>query len=185
MNVYDFDKTICKDDTEVDFFKRQLFRRPINLLFAPYYLWAFMLYKIHRFSYKEYRRHTYFTLTFIKDLNKEVEVFWDKRIKKIQPWYLKQQKEDDIITSASPDFLIEPIMKRLNIKNYITSPFDIKTHSFISLNFENQKLVNFKIKYPNTRIDNFYSDSLSDKCMLEISDHAYLLDKNFTLKNWK
>lgn len=186
MNVYDFDKTICKDDTEVDFFKRQLYRRPINLIFIPYYLWAFIQFKRKKISYREYRRHSYFNLKFIKNLDKEVEIFWDKRIKKVQPWYLKQQRNDDIITSASPDFLIIPVMKRLNINNYIVSSFDVKKHSYIGeLNYGDNKVKFFKEKYPNVIIDNFYSDSLTDGCFLPISKHAYLVDNNFTLNKWK
>ena len=42
-------------------------------------------------------------------------------------WYMKQQKEDDIIISASPDFLLRPICKRLGIHSLNASNVNIYT----------------------------------------------------------
>ena len=48
MNVYDFDKTICKDDTEEDFFYYELRHHPINWLYIPYFIHAHLSYKLKR-----------------------------------------------------------------------------------------------------------------------------------------
>lgn len=186
MNVYDFDKTICKDDSETDFFFYELRHRPINWFSIPRYTWAWILHKLDKISIEEYRHRTYRILKYIKDLDKEVIKFWKKRKKKILPWYLKQQKEDDVIVSATQRFLLEPILIALNIKHYIVSEFDPKTRRVIGrLNYGEEKLRRFKEIYPNAIIDRFYTDSLSDVPLLLVAKEAYLVNKKYVPVRWE
>lgn len=185
MNVYDFDKTICRDDTEEDFFKYELFHRPINFLHTFYYLRADLLYRHHKISEKEWRHRLYRTLTHIKDIDAEVIEFWKKRKHKVLDWYKKAQKKDDVIISATPRFLIEPILIALNIKHYIVSEFDLNTREFIGeINAGEEKVRRFKKEYPNATIDNFYTDSLRDTPLLLLAKNPFIVTKKYQVIPW-
>ena len=51
-------------------------------------------------------------LTLKDDFDEQIERYWDKNEKKIASWYLAQKRPDDLIISASPICIIEPIAKR-------------------------------------------------------------------------
>ena len=186
MNVYDFDKTICRDDTEEDFFYYELRHHPINWLYIPYFIRTHILYKRGKIDEPERRHRIYLTLKHIKDIDKEVLKFWKKRKKKILDWYKKQQKEDDVIVSATPRFLLEPMLIALNIKHYIVSEFDIHTRRFIGpINAGEEKLRRFKKAYNIEEIDNFYTDSLRDTPMLLVAKNAFMVDKKYQIHRWE
>ena len=112
------------------------------------------------------------------DTTQNVIKFWDKNEKKIKPWYAKVQKESDIIVSGSTDFILDEIMKRMGIKHYIGSSIDKKTGKFIRLCFLENKVKAFYEIYPDKHIENFYTDSMNDKAMMDIADNVYLVKKN-------
>ncbi|MCQ2753314.1 MAG: haloacid dehalogenase-like hydrolase [Bacilli bacterium] len=185
MNVYDFDKTICRDDTEEDFFRYALWHYPSNLLHLFYFAKANILYHHKKISEAEWRHRLYLVLKPIKDIDQTVLKFWKKRKKKILPWYKKQQKPDDVIISATPRFLLEPMLIALNIKHYILSEFDVKARQFIGpINVEGEKLRRFKKFYPNATIDNFYTDSLRDTPLLLAAKNAFLVNKKYQVIPW-
>ncbi|MCD7796594.1 MAG: hypothetical protein LUG95_02980 [Clostridiales bacterium] len=116
--------------------------------------------------------------TQVGSLEEDVKKFWDKNEKKIKPWYNKVRKDDDIIVSGTTDFLLDEIMKRMNVKNYVGSSIDKKTGKFICLCFLENKVKIFKELYPDAHIDNFYTDSMNDKAMMDIADHVYFVNKD-------
>ena len=73
--------------------------------------------------------------------------------------------------------LLDEIMKRIGIKNYVGSSID-KTGKFKRLCFLENKVKIFNELYPNAHIDNFYTDSMNDKAMMDISDHVFLVNGN-------
>lgn len=183
MNVYDFDKTICQDDTETDFFFYELKHRPINWLLILFYLIIQLIYKLKIIDEKTWRHHLYLTLKFIKNIDQEVIVFWKQRKHKVLDWYKKVQKEDDVIISATPRFLIEPILIALNIKHYIVSEFDLNKRSFIGeINAGEEKLIRFNRAYPNDTIDNFYTDSMRDLPLLLKAKNGFIVNKNYQIE---
>ena len=97
----------------------------------------------------------------IEDFDALVTEFWDTNIHKIKPFYFRQRQDDDIIISASPEVLLDDVMHRLNIKNYICSRTDGNAH-ITDLCFRGRKVELFKEMYPDTIIDNFYTDSVND-----------------------
>ena len=110
--------------------------------------------------------------------DEDVIKFWNKNEKKIKPWYNEVRQDDDIIVSGSTDFLLDEIMKRMGIKNYVGSSIDKKTGKFKRLCFLENKVKIFNELYPNAHIDNFYTDSMNDKAMMDIADHVYLVNGN-------
>lgn len=184
MNVYDFDGTIYDGDSTIDFYIYAIKRNPSVLLYLPKQAWGFVLYiskRIDKTKFKEY----FFSFLNAIDADELKEAFWNQNQHKIFNWYLKQQKQEDIIISASPKFLLQPICNRLEISHLIASEVDPKTGVFIGENCRGQeKVERLKSEYNITHIDNFYSDSYSDLPLAKIADNAFLVNKGI-VRNWE
>lgn len=184
MNVYDFDGTIYAGDSTVDFWKYCVRKYPEILLALPaavLYGAAFRLGLCPREVFKE---KFYTFLRFVPNVHWEVEQFWDEEIKKVAPWYLEQHYAADVIISASPEFLIQPVCRRLNVA-CIASKVNPKTGRLEGPNCRGrEKVLRFYQQYPDGTVDKFYSDSRSDRFMAEISKCAFLVKKG-TIQKWE
>ena len=184
MNVYDFDGTIYDGDSTVDFFLYAVKHNPSVLRYLPKQALGFALYSIKRLDKTKLKEYFFSFLSAI-NTEKMVESFWDQNQEKIFCWYLNQQNEDDIIISASPRFLLQPICSRLGIHYLIASEVDHETGMFSGENCRGQeKVQRLEDEYKVTHIDHFYSDSLSDLPLAKIADKAYLVDKGM-IKRWE
>lgn len=179
MNVYDFDNTIYAGDSSIDFYLFCIKRHPSLMLFLPRQIVAAIKYKRGRIT-KDCFKQIYFSfLSKLKNPQKEVKMFWDVNQKKIKNWYLKQQKQDDLIISASPRFLLDEICKRNKIRRLIATEVDINSGLFLSLNcYGYEKVKRFKELYPEEKIEEFYSDSLSDYYLAEIANISFIVKGN-------
>ena len=184
MNVYDFDGTIYNGDSTVDFFLYVVKRKPSALLHLPKQAWGFVLYGMKRIDKTKLKEYFF---SFLPAINTEelAESFWNQNQDKIFDWYLNQQKQDDIVISASPTFLLQPICNRLGIRCLIASEVDPKTGMFTGENCRGpEKVQRLASEYNVTHIDNFYSDSCSDLPLAKIADKAFLVEKG-TVREWK
>lgn len=182
VNVYDFDNTIYDGETLVDFILYYIKTDRKIWKYVPKLIIIALKDALHLFTveqaieaYASFLEGYYVNLG---DTTQNVIKFWDKNEKKIKPWYAKVQKESDIIVSGSTDFILDEIMKRMGIKNYIGSSIDKKTGKFIRLCFLENKVKAFNEIYPDKHIENFYTDSMNDKAMMDIADNVYLVKKN-------
>ena len=171
MNVYDFDKTIYYGDSTADFYLFCLKRHKKILTLAPSLLGAFLkFYVFKRGTKTEFKEKMYRFLTFC-DTEKDVKDFWKEYIGNIKPFYLEQKEDDDVIISASPEFLLKPVCKRLKIKDLIASKVDMQSGKYSGINCHGkEKVKRFYEVFPDGKIDNFYSDSYSDSPLAEIAD---------------
>ena len=96
---------------------------------------------------------------------------------KIKPFYFRLREADDIIVTANFDFLIKDLMETLNIKSYVCSKTD-GMGRVDELCFGKNKVKMFRELYPDAVIDNFYTDSVNDTPLMEISEHAFLVTGN-------
>ena len=115
---------------------------------------------------------------FLKYINTKemLEEFIEKEIKNINGWYLEQKKKDDVIISASPEFLVKAFMGKLGITSVIASKVDIETGEFYGENcYGEEKVVRFQKMYGMTRVEKFYTDSVSDLPMAKRAEKAYLV----------
>jgi len=184
MNIYDFDGTIIYGDSEQHFFKYLLDNNLLTKRKAKTLAKFLYLENNKKLSFLITRPHIYKSLSCLSNIEEVLEDFWDKHEHLIKPFYKKIQKEDDLISSATPDFILKPIMRRLNIKYYICTHFNLKRFKTVGrFNWKQEKVNRLYKEYPNVKIDNFYSDSLGDKYLARLATHAYLV-KDDEIKEW-
>lgn len=185
MNAYDFDKTIYKNDSSTDFFIFCMFRHPRIFGLLPSIVIGFFKYYIFKRGTKtEFKEKIMKFLRYI-DTKKDIADFWQKHKSGIKDFYIKQHKDDDVIISASPVFLLKPICDELEIKHLIASEVDINTGKFCSPNCHGkEKVLRFRQQFNDAQVHSFYSDSLSDTPMAEIADKAYIVKGN-KIYDWK
>lgn len=183
MKGYDFDKTIYDGDSTTDFFFYIIFHRPYLLIFIPYFLVVLLCYALKIVSKKQIKQLLFFFVPWHKNINKIVNKFWQKHANKVFDWYSTQKQPDDIIISASLDFILEPIMDVLAIENWLSTKFDVKTGKIFGENcYGEEKLIRFKNVYSNISLDAFYSDSMSDLPMMKYAKEAYLVKNKKPVK---
>ncbi len=185
MNVYDFDKTIYKFDSTADFYLYSLRKHPKILLLLPSLLKAYLRFYLFKKGTKTQFKEKMMRFVTKIDLEKDLEDFWKTHKKKIKSYYLNQQQESDVIISASPRFLLEPICKELGIKSLIASEVSPVTGIFSSLNCHGEEKVRrFRKEFGNAQIDEFYSDSYSDTPLAKIAASAFMV-KGDKINPWK
>ena len=116
-------------------------------------------------------------LPYLEDVDRIVQEFWEEKSGGVQDWYLRQRRDDDVIVSASPEFLLRPLTDRLGVR-LIATPMDRHTGRIIGKNCHDyEKVFRFRAEYPEARPEAFYSDSPSDLPMARFADKAYLVKK--------
>lgn len=144
MNVFDFDNTIYDGETLIDFALHYVRTDPKIWKYVPKLLIICFKDAFHLFSVEEaieaYASFLEGYFIHIKTLDEDVIKFWNKNEKKIKPWYNEVRQDDDIIVSGSTDFLLDEIMKRMGIKNYVGSSIDKKQENLNAFVFLKTKL---------------------------------------------
>lgn len=178
MNTYDFDETIFNPDSSYAFVMYCLKHHTAAVLKRmPAAAVAGIRYAFKKISTKELKETLFSFLTELDDVDKTVCEFWSCHEDGIGEWYLKQKREDDIIISASPEFLLRPMTDKLGVR-LLGTPMDKNTGKIMGNNCHDvEKVRRFYEAYPGAHTENFYSDSLSDTPMAEIADKAYLVNK--------
>ena len=184
MNVYDFDKTIYIHDSSVDFIKHCIFKYPACLKDLPRLGVTALGFALKICKRETFKQCCFSLLRHVPDVDKEVDIFWNKHIGGIKKYYLQQKQPDDLVISASPDFIIDNICGRLGIKA-ISSSLDPKTGKLLRPNcWGEEKVVRFHEFYTDDMVDEFYSDSYSDTPMAKLSKKAFIV-KGEKLLPWQ
>jgi putative flippase GtrA len=183
MNVYDFDRTIYNGDSSIDFYFFVLCRKPYLIVLLPVQVLGIVLYLLGILS-KELMKEKFFVFTRFIPIQKAVLNFWDKNRKKIKLWYMRQKQDSDIIISASPEFLLEPLVCGYLGVTLIASRIDQITGKFIGKNcFGEEKVIQLYEAFPDIIIDNFYSDSLSDVSLAKEAIQSFIV-KGHKIISW-
>jgi len=179
VNSYDFDKTIFYPDSSVCFYKYCLKKYPAAILKTIFGTSCKAVnYAMGKIEIKELKVQLFSFLKYLPDVDSTVEQFWEEHFNGIGQWYLEQKKNDDLIISASPYFLLYPVCRKLGV-NLIATPMDKRTGIINGKNcHDSEKVRRFYEEYPDGKTENFYSDSLSDSPMAEIADQAWLVTKH-------
>ena len=186
MNVYDFDGTIYQGDSSLDFVKYCFIHKPRCLKRSHTMMKAALLYGGNRIDTRRFKELFFIFLNELSDreLDTLIEDFWEKNTRKIAGWYIEKRRDDDVIISASPQFLLEPIIKKLKIQHLIATSMDSRTGHIKGENCKGEEKVRlFKELFPNQRIEEFYSDSFSDTPLALMAKNSFYVEGN-DLKEW-
>lgn len=183
MNVYDFDETIYSGDSTRDFYFYSIKKHPSLLRFLPKQGFAFLKYMFGIINKTQFKEKFYMFLSGIDDIDKEVNLFWDKNISKIKKWYLEGKKDEDVIISASPEFLLKPVSEKLGFTLMASRVCKNSGKTDGENCWGDEKVLRFREVFPDAEVDEFYSDSLSDTPLALLAKKSFIVKEN-TLINW-
>lgn len=187
INAYDFDHTIYRGDASFDFIVYCLLRHPSFIRYAPLQAWSILLYILGKRNRKQIKQVAFMFLKKLPDIDSEVNHFWMKHERKLEDWYLQQKQSNDIIVSASPEFLLKPIVTKLGIGPLIATRMDKHTGRIEGENCRGEeKIIRLKKLIPNPKFASAYSDTLSDLPLLNLAEQPYIVQKGtvMTLKQY-
>ena len=178
INGYDFDGTIYDGDSSVDFYLFCLKKNKKVLLQLPIQIWGAILYILGIIEKTKFKEYVFSFLKKIDNVDSYINEFWKIKYKNIKSWYLDQKEKTDVIISASPEFLLKPLEKKLKV-TVIASKVDKKTGKFLDKNCHDvEKVKRFNEEIKDKKLKSFYSDSMADKPIMNISEEAYFVKKD-------
>ena len=188
MNCYDFDKTIYAKDSAIQFLLFAIKRNLSAFFYSIKICFFALLYFCKIIKIEKFKEVFYGVLKFFKNKDQLIKDFWDKEEKHINKWYLNQMKDNDVICSASPLFLVEPIMKKINpnCKVFATN-FNIETMKIEGKNLKAGNKQQLLKDAGYVEFDSVYTDSLSDFPLYDMARNKYLVvgEKVYEFKKQK
>ena len=185
MNVYDWDKTIYRGDSTLGMVTYAYTHRPKTILSIPRTAVCGLLFVLKIMPKQEFKEHLFHMFTWIDDMETFVEEYTASHMDHVKEWYLKQQKEDDVVISASPEFMIRSFCNRAGIHCVMGSPVDMHTGKYNGLNcYGEEKVLRYRAVFKDAQIDEFYSDSTSDAPLAKLAEKAFLVDGD-EIREWK
>lgn len=175
--IYDFDKTIYSKETSMAFMffflKRHRYLIPKFILNLTIIL----------FNIKDLKKvkNIFFSIFKGMDIENDINLFWEKEMKNIYPYFFEEIKENRkdadllILISASPDFLLEPIYKKLGFDILISTKYS--NFTLIGKNCKKDEKLKRLNELGNFDVLCFYSDSLSDLPLFNIAKKKISINK--------
>ena len=175
MNAYDFDHCIYAGDCTIDFYRYCLKHKTALLRYLPRQIWGLVLYAFGFIQKTAFKERFFCFLQGLEDRDALIAAFWATHKEKIYGWYLERQNENDLIISASPEFLLKPLLKRLGLA-MIASRVAPQTGVYDGQNCHGEEKVRrMREQYPELQIEEFYSDSRSDTPLARLARKAYMV----------
>ena len=199
--IFDIDYTITRKETLMEFFKYLVSKDIKNIKFLPRALYSGLMYGVK--IYDEKRVKECF-LKFIENIDeaelaKLTKLFYDERISKIlykdAVDMIKKLKKEGymvILISASPEFYVKEFYAIKEVDLIIGTKFTFEGGKFVRKmdgnnckGEEKVRRLNEFLKEKNIKVDfknsYMFSDSLSDKPLLDLVGNPYLI--NYKKKN--
>ena len=182
MNVYDFDGTIYDGESVFDFYLFSVTQQPELIKYLFVVVKTLIRYKLCRLDEQQLlflaEKYAGAYLKELKNPSEKVCQFWDKNQHKIKPYYLTQQREDDIVISASFEILLKEIFTRIGIKQYICTDMNPDNGEVTKFCYRATKAKLFREKYPDAVVENFYTDSKNDESMMSLAQNTFFVKGN-------
>lgn len=174
VDIYDFDKTIVPFDSGSLFWAYCLLHYPWIISLLPYQTAVIVLYLLKIYDLNKMKTPLFSFVRMIPT-EKAAKKFWDKHEKYIYDFAKKENRERySVMVSASPDFLIREVAKRIEIDDYICTKHDKKGKIIGKNCHDTQKVVLFRERYPDAKVKNVYSDSIkNDKYIFSLAENCY------------
>jgi hypothetical protein len=179
IDIYDFDKTVVPFDSGSLFCGYCLLHYPYLILLLP--IWAAILaitgilLIIGAITFTDFKKTCFLFVPFIP-LDHAVKGFWDRHEKQVHPWF-HNRKRYSVVISASPDFLLNEIQRRLGFEKLICTKHNRKTGIIIGENCRDEEKVNRLYKEFNKEdinVIDVYSDSIKhDKPIFSLGKNCY------------
>lgn len=175
-DIYDFDKTVYKNDSSLDFFIFCLKEFPEKVIPAmPKQLLGALKFGIGINDLTQFKASAF---GFLKYVNGSMlaEKFWRIKDENIYPWFNPKLSDVPVVVcSASPLFEIEPILKRLGVYKIIATEMDVNTGKISGKNCKGEEKVRrIKKELPDVTFRNAYTDNiLSDSSMLSLAENKF------------
>lgn len=161
LDIYDFDKTIVPFESGSKFLFYCAAHYPWVIFYLPVVLVAGLLLVLKIISLKTFK-HLFFYFAKFVPCEKAVKGFWDKYECEVNDWFINRKRKC-VVISASPDFLLQEIAKRLGFDYLICTRYD-KNIKIIGENCrDNEKVRRFKDEVESKKdvfVVDVYSDSL-------------------------
>ena len=184
MNVYDFDNTLLRGDSSARFVGWCLLHRPRMWRDMPAQAVNGLLFALRLRKKQAFKQRMFHFLTLVGDVDQAVTDFWRANLPRLRAWYKPRHRDDDVVISASPEFLIRPACLNLGISCVIGSPVDKRTGLFLGPNCHGEEKVRrFRARFPGGGIDEFFSDSRSDEPLAKLAKQAWIV-KGEKLVKW-
>lgn len=179
LKVYDFDKTIYAGDSMFDFYVFNLKKQPSLIRYLASQTYHSGLFLVGLEERTKAKTNFFKYISSIKDIDTRVNEFWNKNYSKLRSWYVEKDHTNDVILTASPDFLIKPVADRLGVYRLIATQMDSKTARIVGKNcYGQEKVSRLKLELPGYVIDEAYGDRHSDLPVLRLAKNAYLVTGN-------
>lgn len=180
MCIYDFDKTIYSGDSSIDFFWFCFRAYPLAIIrIIPIFFFNCILYKLKKITKEKLKSEFFSFLKYINNTHDLIDKFWLNNYRKLKKWYLEKKHNQDIIISASPEFLLCYPCNKLGVKKLIATKVDIKTGELIGLNcYGKEKTKRLKEEFGEVDVCEAYSDSMSDIWIFKLAKFSYLVKKD-------
>ena len=184
LAVFDFDGTLYKGDSFVDFCKFYYLKKPWRLWFFFVQLGGFLFWKLGLLSSTQFK--SLFIQYLFWDSEMEIkrmsQLFW-KRPRNFNEIVIERlvfyQKEGYtiLIASASPKLLIEIACLKLHVKHVVgTELIPYKKRHVVTKNCRGpEKLIQVKRAFPEHHLAVAYSDNKDDLELLQQAERGFLV----------
>ena len=184
--MFDFDNTIYDGESSFDFALYVIKKKKSLIVHLPAILRILFLYKICKMDIEEFtKRLEKYASIFLENqelIEDSVEEFWDCHIDKLYPNMLKKVKEEDVIITTCPSFLMNGIRDVLHTDHILSTELDLKSGCIEYLNFRENKVKKWKKNYHNEKIEALYTDSYNDQPLMDIAKSVYIVKKGIPKK---
>lgn len=201
LGIFDIDFTITKKETLMQFFKYMIHKDKKNIKFLPRAIFSGIMYGIGIYDEKKVKETflkfidgidekelSYIVKEFYSDVLSNI--LYEDAIKMMRE--LKSKGYKIYLISASPEFYLNEFYSFKEVDKIIGTKFKFKDGKFIremdGYNCKGEEKVRRlmeELKKDNIEVDfkesYMFSDSLSDKPLLDLVGHPYLI--NFKKKN--
>ena len=162
VDIYDFDKTLVPFDSGSLFIGYCALHYPWVLVYLPVWFIACLLFALRVLSLQKFKNLCFGFLPLVP-VQRAAKGFWEKHLHQVYPWFT-QKKRPAVIISASPDFLLEELQRRLGLPYLLCTRHNPKTGRILGQNCRGEEKVRrFHRAFPGVQVVDVYSDSLGDR----------------------
>ena len=165
MKAFDFDNTLYRGESSLDFSLYMIRTHKKILLYLPVIMANAISYKLCLVDKDklgaEISKYMKLIIRDKHEIRHLVKTFWQTHAGRLDANMLRRVGPNDLIITAGPDFLLDGL-DRIEILHF---------------NFKDNKVSRFRELYGDAKIDAFYTDSYNDRALMEISEKVFLVKK--------